>query len=101
MGSLTLFSAMSPANDYPSHGAKSSNCSDFGSLASVLSSETATSGSGSLAHEQQHLWRKHIMPVRSKFLIAVAFTAMALGGAAHAQGLKQVARIAIPGGPIN
>jgi YVTN family beta-propeller protein len=42
------------------------------------------------------------MPVRSKSLvIATAFTAIALAGPVHAQGLKQVATIAIPGGPIN
>src|ERR1700681_3678903 len=45
------------------------------------------------------------MPVRSKSLVVTAIllatAAIAFAGATHAQGLKQVASIAIPGGPIN
>ena len=44
------------------------------------------------------------MPVRSKSLVTAATvlaTAIACAGPVHAQGLKQVGSIAIPGGPIN
>src|SRR3979411_1002615 len=58
---------------------------------------------GGHTYGQQQPGRKQ-MPVRSKSLVTIAFTAataIALAGTAHGQGLKKAASIAIPGGPIN
>jgi hypothetical protein len=53
-----------------------------------------------IVYHSNNIPRRKQMPIRSKSLVT-AVTLITLAGAAHAQGLKQVARIAIPGGPIN